>query len=83
MGEITKKVQERRMKCNGHVMRREEHYVGRMAMEMKVQGRRKRDRPKRIWLDKVNYDIKDKGLSGDGVYDRATWRCMPSCIDST
>ena len=34
-------------------MRREEHYIGRRAMEMKVQGRRKRGRPKRRWLDKV------------------------------
>ena len=40
--EIAKKVQERRLKWYGHVMRREEHYVGRRAMEMKVQGRRKR-----------------------------------------
>ena len=30
MGEITKKVQERRLKWYGHVMRREEHYVGRI-----------------------------------------------------
>ena len=30
-----------------NVMRREEHYVGRRVMEMKVQGRRKRGRPKR------------------------------------
>ena len=28
VGEITKKVQERRLKWYGHVMRREEHYVG-------------------------------------------------------
>ena len=42
MGEITMKVQERRLKWYGHVMRREEHYVGRMAMVMQVQGRRKR-----------------------------------------
>ena len=47
MKEITKKVQERRLKWYGHVMRREEHYVGRRVMEMKVQGRRKRGRPKR------------------------------------
>ena len=62
-GEITKKVQERRLKWYGHVMRREEHYVGRRAMEMKVQGRRKRGRPKRRpkrrWLDKVKDDIKE------------------------
>ena len=30
----------RRFAWYGHVMRREEHYVGRRAMEMKVQGRR-------------------------------------------
>ena len=51
VGEITKKVQERRLKWYGHVMRREEHYIGRRAMVMKVQGRRKRGRPKRRWLD--------------------------------
>ena len=61
MGEITKKVQKRRMKWYGHVIRREEHYAGRRAMEMKVQGRRKRERPKRRWLDKVKDDIKEIG----------------------
>ena len=58
VGEIAKKVQERRLKWYGHVMRREEHYVGRRVMEMKVQGRRKRGRPKRRWMDKVKDDIK-------------------------
>ena len=43
MREITKKVQERRLTWYGHVMRREEHYVGSRAMVMKVQGRRKRE----------------------------------------
>ena len=45
--EITKKVQERRLKWYGHVIRREEHYtVGRrdlMAMKMKAPMRRKMD----------------------------------------
>ena len=53
-----------------------EHYVGRRAMVMKVQGRRKRGRPKRRWLDKVTDDIKEKGQSAGDVYDRATWRSM-------
>ena len=43
---------------------------------MKLQGRRKRGRLKRRWLDNVKDDIKEKGLSVDAVYDRATWRCM-------
>ena len=80
--EITKKVQETRLKSYGHVMRREEHYVGRRAMEMKVRGRRKRGRPKRRWLDKVKYDIKEKGVTEE-VYGRATWRGMASYIDPT
>ena len=59
VGEITKKVHERRLKWYGHVMRREreEHCVGRRAMVMKAQGRRKRGRPKRRWLAKVKDDI--------------------------
>ena len=82
-GEITKKVQERRLKWHGHVMRREEHYVGRRAIEMKVHGRRNRGIPKRRWLDKVDDDIKEKGLSADQVYNRPTWRHMSSNIDPT
>ena len=57
--------------------------VGRRAMVMKAQGRRKRGRPRRRWLDKVKGDIKEKGLSADEVYDRATWRRMSSYIDPT
>ena len=65
------------------VMRRDENYVGRRAMEIKVQGRRATGRPRRRWLDKVKDDIKEKGLSADDVYDRATWRRMSSYIDPT
>ena len=83
VGEITKKVQERRLKWYGHVMRREEHYVGRRAIEMKVHGRKNRGRPKRRWLDKVDDDIKERRLSADQVYGRATWRHMSSNIDPT
>ena len=61
----------------------EEHSVGRRAMEMKVQGRRKRGRPKRRWLYNVKDDITEKGLSADDVFDRATWRRMSSYIDPT
>ena len=52
---IANKVQEMRLQWYGHVMRREEHYVGRRAMEMELglQGRRKRGRRKRRWLYRV------------------------------
>ena len=42
-------------------------WLGKRAMVMKAQGRRKRERPKRRWLDKVKDDIKEKRLSDDDV----------------
>ena len=47
------------------------------------EGRRKRGRHKRRWMDKVKNDIKENGLSADDVYDRETWRRMSSYIDPT
>ena len=34
-------------------------------------------------VDNVNDDIKEKGLSADELYDRATWRRTSSYIDPT
>ena len=48
-----------------------------------IQGRRKRGIPKSRWLDKVKDDIKEKGMSADDVYDRATWKRMSSYIEPT
>ena len=38
VGEISKKVHERRMRWYGHVMRRDEEYVGKRVMGIEVQG---------------------------------------------
>ena len=46
MGEISKNVQESRLKWFGQVLRREEEYVGKKVMVMEVPGER-RGRPKR------------------------------------
>ncbi len=52
LGGISQKVQEIRLKWYGHVMQRKK-------MEMEVQGRRKRGRSNRRWLDRVRDDIKE------------------------
>ena len=53
MGEISKKVQESRLKWYGHVSRREDEYVGKRVMGMEVPGKRRRGRPKRRWLERL------------------------------
>ena len=83
VGEISKKVQERRMRWYGHVMRRDEEYVGKRVMGIEVQGSRRRGRPKKRCADCVKDDLRDKGRSGKKVYDRAAWRRLSSHIDPT
>ena len=83
MGGISKKVQECRKRWYGHVMRRDEEYAGKRVMGIEVQGSGRRGRPKKRWADRVKGDLREKGLSGEEVYDRAAWRRLASHIDPT
>ena len=81
--EISDKMQESRLRWYGHVMRRDGQYVGRRVMEMDIQGRRRRGRPKQRWRDRVEEDLRSKGLTGDEVWDRSRWRKLARNIDPT
>lgn len=59
---------------NEHVMRREEDYVDRKVMELGLDGRRGRERPKRRWMENVMRDLKEKNLQGNEWRDRAERR---------
>ena len=74
LGEISKKVQESRLKWYGHVLRREDEYVGKRVMAMEVPGKRRRGRPKRRWLDSIRNDLSERELSREDAQDRAKWR---------
>ena len=65
VGEISTNVQERRLTWYGHVMRREEHYVGRRAMELKVQGRRKASE-KMVGQSEGSYQ-REETVEGGGI----------------
>ena len=64
MGEMSKKVQESTLKWYGHVLRREEEYVGKRVMMMEVPGKRSRGRPKQRWLDNTRNDLSERELQG-------------------
>ena len=83
VGEISKKVQECRLKWYGHVLRREDEYVGKRVMAMEVPVKRRRGRPKRRWLDSFKIDLSERELSGEDAQDRAKWRLFVRNIDPT
>ena len=73
MGEISKKVQESRLKLYGHVLSRKYEYVGKI-MGIEVPEKRRRGRPKRRWLDSTRNDLSERELSREDAQDRAKWR---------
>ena len=81
--EIHKKVQEKRLRWYGHVQRRDENHVTKQALNLEVEGRRRRGRPRRRWMDCVREDMAEKGLAERDAADRQRWRTMTSNGDPT
>lgn len=72
--EISKKMQEGRLRWYGHLLRRDEDHAGRHTMGMEVQGRRRRGRPRKRWKDCVRKDLHEKGIDEVEAQDRNRWK---------
>ena len=72
--EASKKIQEGRLRWYGHLLRRDENHVGRYAMDMEVQGRRRRGRPRKRWRDCVREDLQWKDIDEAEALNRNRWR---------
>ena len=73
------KMREGRLRWYGHVMRRDQEYVGRKMMEMELQEKRRRGKPKKRFLDVVKEDMEEVGAKDTDVKDRTVWRKMMRC----
>ena len=72
--ELSKKIQEARLRWFGHLCRRDENHVGKQAMDMIVVGNRPRGRPKTRWKDAIAKDLREKQLDGEMALNRNNWR---------
>ena len=75
------KLRNARLRWYRHVKRREKNYVGKRMMEMAVPGRKKRERPRRRWIDLVREDIKRVGAREEDKVDQVKWRILSRCGD--
>ena len=76
---IGMKIREGRLRWYGHVMRRDQEYVGRKMIEMELLGKRKRGRPKRRFLNLVKKDMRQVGAKETDVEARTVWRQIIRC----
>ena len=74
LAELSKKVQEARLRWYGHVLRRDEEGVERRMMDMEVQGRSGRGRQKPRGQDCIVADVREKQLDVGMVHNRNDWR---------
>ena len=72
-----------RLKWYGHVLRREDEYVGKRVMAMEVPGKRRRGRPKRRRLDSIRNHLSDRELSREDTQEGAKWMLLIRHINPT
>ena len=83
VGEIYKKVQEITLKWYGHAMRRGMKKVWRKSDEFGCGWDKRKTEFKRRWMDSVNVDLREKGLSREEKQSRAVWRPLVRNIKPT
>ena len=57
----------------GHVLRRNDGYVLRKALELEVKGKRKCGQLKKMWMTQVEKESKSVGLE-ENALNRARWK---------
>ena len=71
------KMMEGRLRWYGHVLRRDQKYVGKRVMKMELPRKKKRGRPKRRFLDVVKEDM---GNVGAREKDIKNWKVCKNII---
>ncbi|XP_050532668.1 uncharacterized protein LOC126900777 [Daktulosphaira vitifoliae] len=71
---IADKMRENRLRWFGHVMRKEESEAVRTVVQMNVEGRRDRGRPKNRWRDVNECNMRTADVSVEDVGDHVKWK---------
>ena len=81
MGRFGEKTREARLRWYGHVLRKDDGYIGKRVLRMELPGKRKRGRPKRRFMDVVKEDMAEVEVTEEDAEDRSNWRWKIRCGD--
>ena len=79
VGQFGENTREARMRWYGHVLRKDDGYIGRRMLRMELPGKRKRGRPKRRLVDVVKEDMAEVEVKEEDADDRSNWRLKIRC----
>ena len=74
MDDVEEHLRQKRLTWFGHIARRNEEVEIKKVFELKIEGRRKRGRPVKRWIDVVEEDMKKRGVVEQDAGDREGWR---------
>ena len=74
VGDLEEHLMQKRLRWFGHISRRDEEVEIEKVFELKIEGRRKRGRPVKRWIDMVKEDMKKRGVVQQDAGDREGWR---------
>ena len=81
MGRFGEKTREARLRCYGHVRRKDDEYIGRRMLRMELPGKRKWGRPKRRCMDVLKEDMTEVKVTEEDTEHRNNWKWKIRCGD--
>ena len=81
VGRFREKTREAILRWYGHVLRKDDGYIGRRMLRMELPGNMKRRSPKRRFMDVVKEDMAEVEVTEEDTEDRNNWRWKIRCGD--
>ena len=81
VGRFGEKTREARLRWYGHVLRKDDGYIGKRMLRMELPGKGKRGRPKTRFMDVVKEDMAEVEVKEEDADDRSIWRLKIRCGD--
>ena len=69
MDDLEEHLRQKRLRWFGHIVRRDEMVEIKKVFELKIEGRRKRGRPVKQWIDVVEEDMKKRRVVHEDAGD--------------